>query len=91
MGDTVIYTKIMSWVQVYGSAGIPDQRAVQDFMECETSEAVRGLQGELQSLLNGNYNPESIDRLLGPNRKVKHGSYEAWAKLMLLWISGYKA
>ncbi len=90
MAETRAYTKIGYWVETYGKAGIPDQRAVHDFMECETSEAVRSLQNELVGLSGGGTNTDILDRLIGIKRKQLHGTYENWAKLMLMWISGYK-
>lgn len=90
MGDIPLYKQLVYWVQTYGSAGIPDQRAVSDFMDCETDEMVRSFQSELICLSRGNYKPESIDQLVGQGRKQKYGSYEEWARLMLMWLSSYK-
>lgn len=85
-----LYQKLSYWVAQYGAADAPDQRAVHDFIECETSEAVRSLQSELIQVVQGNFKVETMDQLLGMKRRVLHGSYDAWAKLMLQWIAGYK-
>jgi hypothetical protein len=91
MTTTVIYNRVAYFVKEYGSSGIPDQRAVQEFMECETAEMIRSLQNELIGLSKGNYDREVMDKVIGVKRRTLFGSYEEWAKLMLMWISGYKA
>lgn len=90
MADIPVFKNIYEWIKIYGSAGVPDQRAVQDYMECETSEKVRALQYELTSMASGNFVEEILDINVGVNRKLRHGSYSVWAKLMLLWIASYK-
>jgi hypothetical protein len=86
----VIYTRIPVWVRDYGSSGAPDNKAVIDFMICETAEIVRGLQSELIAVSKGNYADEQFDKTVGAKRRVKYGSYQEWAKMMLLWIASYK-
>ncbi|MBN8549674.1 MAG: hypothetical protein J0M12_10195 [Deltaproteobacteria bacterium] len=90
MTEGPIYSRINYWVQNYGLSGIPDQKAVENFIECETTEAVRLLRFELELLAQGKFNQDSLDHLVGVKRRVKHESYDAWAKLMLQWIAGYK-
>jgi hypothetical protein len=85
-----MYKQINYWVKNYGSGGTGDQRAVQDFMECETTEAVKSLKNELIGLIQGEPDDDMLDHTIGINRKVKYNSYEEWAKLMLLWIAEYK-
>lgn len=85
-----IYQRVTYWIQNYGQSGIPDQRAVETFMDCETTEAVNLLRFELQLLAEGKFKEEVIAKIVGMNRKVKYNSYTEWAKLMLLWMSGYK-
>ena len=85
-----LYQRVHYWVQNYGQAGISDQRAVETFMDCETTEAVNLLRFEMQLLAEGKFKEEIIAKIVGKNRKLKYGSYIDWAKLMLLWISGYK-
>lgn len=77
------------WKDNYTKPGMPDKRAVEDFIECETSEIIKLFRLELQSVLQGNYTVESLDVLIGPGRVARHGSYEDWAKLMLQWIAAY--
>jgi hypothetical protein len=90
MTDGPIYNRVYYWVQNYGQGGIPDNRAVENFMECETREQVSLLRFELELMAQGNFKQENLDKLVGVKRRVKHQSYDGWAKLMLLWISEYK-
>lgn len=90
MVDGPIYNRVQYWVQNYGLAGIPDQKAVENYIECETREQVNMLRFELELMAQGNYKQETLDQLVGVKRRFRHESYDAWAKLMLLWIAGYK-
>lgn len=90
MAESPIYKQVTYWVQYYGNSGAPDQRAVETFMDCETREVVVMLQNELRGISLGNFRPEILDRLVGAKRRMNHGSYQEWAKLMLLWMSSYK-
>lgn len=84
------YQRVHYWVQNYGMAGIDDKQALENFIECETREQIKLLQQELMLLMDGKFNEEILDKLVGKKRKVKYGSYVEWAKLMMLWIAGYK-
>lgn len=77
------------WVKQYGSAGVSDTRAVQDFLTCETDESIKTLRNELTGLSQdkSRYKEETLDKIIGVKRKVLYKSYTEWAKLMLLWIS----
>ncbi|RIL08962.1 MAG: hypothetical protein DCC75_07620 [Proteobacteria bacterium] len=86
-----MYKQVVYWVKNYGSSGAGDQRAVQDFMECETVEIVSSLKLELANIVQGNFDQENLDKLIGAKRRLRHDSYQEWAKLMLLWIASYKA
>ena len=90
MADSPVYKQVVFWVQQYGSSGAPDQRGIETFKDCETTEAVKILHNELRGIMAGNYKMESMDALIGVKRRVKHGSYEEWAKIMLLWLANYK-
>ncbi len=90
MSDAPIFRSLMNWVDAYGRSGVPDQRAVEDFLLCESAEAIRSLQAELIAITRGRYVAESLATLLGANRREKHGSWEAWAKLMLQWLSAVR-
>lgn len=85
-----IFTKIKYWVQTYGSSGAEDKRAVQDFIDCEATESVNSLRNELYALSQGSWDETLLGMIVGPNRKERHGSYNAWAKTMLLWLASYK-
>jgi len=90
MSDGPNYSRTHYWVQNYGLAGIPDQKAIENFIECETREQVNLLRYELELMAQGKFKQESLDHIVGANRRAKYASFDAWAKLMLLWISGYK-
>ena len=85
-----IFKQIKYWVDNYGSAGISDQKAVEVFIDCETTESIKMLQAELLSIARGNFEQDSLDKLVKAKRRVNHNTYQEWAKLMLLWIVGYK-
>ena len=78
------------WVQNYGKSGIPDQRAAQDFMDCETVDAVQRFKAELYAVSQGNYDERILEVMVGQNRKAVFQTYDEWARLMLLWIASYK-
>ena len=79
--------KIKYFKDNYARPGCPDQRAAQDFVECENRETVRSFQAALNTIIAGGCNVESLDALVGRDRVARHGSYEEWARLMLIWIS----
>lgn len=83
------YKKVVQWAKEYGSSGLPDQRALQDFIDCETDEAISGLKSELIGISQGNYRDEIFDKVVGVNRRLRHTSYGEWAKLMLMWLASY--
>lgn len=81
------YTRISQWIKEYGVAGSDDQRSIVDFLEIEAHEAIQSLRGELFALSNGRYTETTMDKLVGPARRQRHGSYEEWAKVMLRWMA----
>ncbi len=85
------YKQVQYWLQNYGNAGNPDQRAVETYMDCETTEAVGSLRNELIGISRGNYEDKSMDLTVGVKRRMRHGTYQEWARLMLLWMASYKA
>lgn len=86
-----IFTKIKYWVDSYGNSGAEDKRALQDFVECEATESVNSLRSELIGLSNGLFDETNLNMLIGSGRKDRHGSYNAWAKIMLLWLASIKS
>ncbi len=84
------FPALRAFIQGYARSDVPDQRAIQDFLECETGEVVRPLQAELQLVMAGRFDKEIFDKAIGVKRRAKYESYENWAKLMLQWIAGYK-
>ncbi len=91
MREKPIYKQLTYWAQNYGNSSVPDQRAVETFMDCETREGVSGLRNELMGVAGGNFDETVFDKILGANRKFRHGSYIEWARMMLLWMASYKA
>jgi hypothetical protein len=86
-----IFTKIKYWVDCYGNSGADDKRAIEDFVDCEANEAVSSLRSELVGLSQGLFDEAILNLLIGASRKEKFGSFNAWAKMMLLWLSAYKS
>ena len=82
--------QIKYWADAYGNSGAPDQKAVETFMDCENRESISMLRNELSAITKGAAAEASLDALLRANRKQKHGSYQEWAKAMLLWMANYK-
>ena len=82
-----VYNKIKYWVDNYAASSTDDKRAVENFMECETREVVASFRGELIQVANRNFNPDSLQILIGGGRTLKHGSFEEWAKIMLQWMA----
>jgi len=88
--ETPLYKYVPLWVREYGMSGSPDHQAVQIFVDCETREAIAGLRNELIGVSKGRYKDETFDLVVGTKRKVLHGSYSEWAKLMLQWLAAAK-
>lgn len=85
-----MYRWIKYWIDNYGSVGVGDQRAVNDFMDCETKQLVDGLRNELVGLVQGAPADTILDQIIGQKRKSQFGTYQEWAKLMLLWMASHK-
>ena len=81
------YNEIYQWVREYGKSGVPDRRAVGDYVICENDELIRRFRSQLYAVSQGNYDIEQFDKIVGMNRRIRHGSYEGWAKIMLLWLN----
>ena len=64
-----------------------DDKAIVVFKNYETHEKLRRLQNELTWIKDGKVSASACDRVVGKKRKGKHGSYERWAQLMLLWLA----
>lgn len=67
-----------------------DQKAAIVFKNYESQEKLRRLQNELTWIKDGKVSSSACDRIVGKKRKSKHGTYERWAQLMLLWIASAK-
>jgi hypothetical protein len=85
------YPEIIYWLQNYAQPGVADKRAVETFMDCETREKVQSLKAQLYAVANGKYEDGLMQKLLGGDRKARHGSYLEWSKIMLQWMAGYKS
>lgn len=84
-----MYPNIKNWYDYYAISST-DQRAVEDFIECETAEVVRGFQSELIGITNGDCNEQALQGLMGKQRFERFGCWEEWAKMMLLWLANYR-
>lgn len=84
------FDKIDYWVKSYGSSGGEDQHAVNDFMTCETRELIEPFRTQLYAISKGKYDQKVLDTVVGAKRRGKHGSYDEWARIMLLWMVAYK-
>ena len=80
---------IPEFIKTYGQVG-NDQRAIQDYMECESNESIAALRAEFVGVAQGAHPIEFLDQSLGLARKVKFGSHEQWAKNILLWMAAKK-
>lgn len=85
-----LYKNLVYWVRNYGSAGIPDQRAIETFIDCETDEMIAATRSELTAVTSGKFTEAIMDQCIGASRRLKYGTYIEWAKMMLLWIANYK-
>lgn len=82
------YKNLAYWAKNYGQGGnMPDQKAIEVFIECETAELVKSLRAELLGVSRGNFRQDFMDATVGKPRALKHGSYQAWAKLALQWMA----
>ena len=89
--QTAAYPRIKAWCDVYGKSDADDKRAVEDFMTCEANEAVASLRAELVAVTRGIFDDRTFDAIVGQKRRLKYGTYDAWAKIMLLWMANYKS
>jgi hypothetical protein len=83
------FPRIKEFISVYAYGVGDDQRSAQTYCDCESDEAIDTLRKELSAVSGGNFNSDIFDLLVGKNRVAKHGSYENWAKVCLLWIAQY--
>lgn len=90
MGDVPILKNVKLWADHYGKAGAGDQRAVQDFVICEATDAINSLRSELVAITKGGVPDESLDALVGKPRRLRHESYQEWARMMLVWMANIK-
>jgi len=84
------YKEIAYWKQSYGRAGLPDKKAVAVFLDCESDERVNSFKAQLHSISKGGHDEKHLLPLLGADRKVRHGTFERWAQLMLIWVAEVK-
>ena len=84
------YKHVRTWIEWFGHGQMPDQRAVHEFMDIEQREVIASLRVELFALSQGRFDVKIMDQVLRPKRKMKHGSYEQWAKYMLIWMAEHK-
>ena len=80
------FDKIIYWNQNYAAGGIEDRRAIGDVRLCESAEFLKPFESQLYTISQGTFDEENLHQIVGLKRKIKHGSYEQWAKLMLQWL-----
>jgi hypothetical protein len=85
------YPELIYWKSNYANPGVLDQRAIQAYVDCETRERINSLRTQLHSISKGRYDDALFQKLFGPDRKQRHGSYQEWAKLMLRWLAEYSS
>ena len=81
------YKNLRYYLESYGVPGTTDDRAVRVYAEVEAYQAVQSLRAELIAIKEGRYSEDAMNALLGKKRAVKYGSYEDWARLMLMWLA----
>lgn len=84
------YKILREWLKYYARPEAEDRRMIQEYMEIETAEKIRGIRAELIALKNAQYKEKSMKDFLGPRRLLKHKTPEDWAKSMLLWMADKK-
>ena len=84
-----MYYEIKRWWTAYAGGG-EDQRSLHTFMDCEPTDRTAQLRLELGGIAQGNGNEELLAKVIGGSRKSKHGSFQEWARLCLLWMASHK-
>ena len=84
------FDKVRFWIQNYCQGDMDDKRNLENLIICEGDEILKPFRLQLHSIAQGLYDEELMDQLAGKKRKVKHGSYENWARLILLWAGEMK-
>ncbi len=85
-----MYKQIKNLKDNYMLDGMPDKRALENFIECEMSENIRTLENELLGIKNGGGNPQMLDAIIGKSRFLMHNGYDKWAKMAILWLAEVK-
>ena len=79
--------EIVYYMKNYAHPGVSDQRACDNFLECETAEKVNPLKAQLNTVARGGIDDDYLHKIIGKGRQMKHGSYKNWALLMLQWLN----
>jgi len=90
MAQRNTFPRVRYWIREYAQSGIEDRRAIENFVECESREMISPFRAQLHSISKGNFEERLLDRIVGKKRKIRHGSYQQWAKLALMWLAEYK-
>ncbi|MCB0310523.1 MAG: hypothetical protein KDD42_04780 [Bdellovibrionales bacterium] len=83
------FDKIHFWIQHYGHPGVEDRHAVETFVICESDEILNAFRYQLLTISKGDYDTDILKKLVGRGREARHGSFDEWAKLMLMWLHEY--
>lgn len=81
------YPEVMKWIKEYARSDCPDKQAVKDFVECEPDDRIRTLKNQFHAISKGMYDDIHFDKLIGPEKKAKYGTYANWARTILLWLN----
>jgi len=84
------YKQLRYFIKQYAPPGVSDQRAAQSFVDVEPDYLLKSLKSELYGVSKGKYDEESMGKIVGIPRKLRHGSYDEWARLILVWMAEYK-
>ena len=84
-----MYREIKRWFDTY-AGGCEDLRSLHTFMDCEPTDRIVQLRLEFNGIAQGHANDELLIKLIGASRKLKHGSFQEWARLCLLWMASHK-
>ncbi len=81
------FPKVTQFLREYSGSDPDDRRSALNFREIEAAEALASLRNELRMISTGNFNEQVIDQIVGRDRKLRYGSYQEWAKLILVWLA----
>lgn len=82
------FPKVTQFLKDYSGSDTEDRRSAVTFREIEAAESLASLRNELRTISSGNFDEKVLDQIVGKARKLRYGSYQEWAKLILVWLAG---